>query len=242
MKKNLTDLAIRKLKPRDCRYDVWDGKVPNFGVRVFPSGIKSFFLSYYHHNTKRRDTLGRFPELSLALARQLAFERKSALVQGKDPHVVAQSNDFATVLEQFLELHCARHNKPGTRLATRRLLENECLPCWGNIPVDQIVRADIIAVLDAMVARGSAGAANNCYAAMSKFFNWCLARGLIEANPFAGVQRPSKTRTIERTLTDDEIALVWQNTDYYPFGTIVRLLLLTGARRNEIASLESDWI
>lgn len=244
MRQNLTDLAIKKLKPRDARYDVWDAKVPNLGLRVFPSGAKSFFLAYYLNQHKRRDTIGRYPEITLTDARRIALERKTALAHGRDPQVASGDQCFSAILPQFIQLHCERFNKPSTQRGTKKLLENYCLPHWRSIPIHKINRSHILAVLDGIVARGRHATANNCYAAISKFFNWCLSRGLIEANPCASVQRPSKTKTRDRVLCDDEIGAVWRAAQQigYPYGTIISLLLLTGARRGEIANLTRDNI
>ncbi len=247
-KHSLTDLAIRKFPAKASRYDVWDVKVPGLGVRIFNSGQKSFFLSYRIQGKRRRHTLGRYPEINLAKARELAYEKRAQVSRGEDPVAIikAASQTFDIVLADFLELHVKRFNKPNTQRSTRRLLEKECLPQWNQRPIDKIKRKDIIDVLDRMIERGSPGAANNAYAAISKFFNWCVSRDLLEINPFNGVKRPSKKRSRDRVLSDTELERVWgaaQNS-VYPYKAIVSLLILTGQRRGEVANMEwnqIDW-
>ncbi|MCH7558876.1 MAG: SDR family oxidoreductase [Planctomycetes bacterium] len=95
-----------------------------------------------------------------------------------------------------------------------------------------------------MVERGSGGAANNAYAAISKFFNWCLSRDLIEISPCVGIARPTKRNTRDRVLCDDELKTLWPAVQAagYPFGQIVQLLILTAQRRGEVTSMEWDDI
>lgn len=243
---NLTDLKLRKLKPSTERIDVWDARVQGFGVRVAPSGTKTFVFMYRLYGKKRRMSLGRFPTMTLANARAKAHELRALVEKGEDPHTPrpTRNDSFAAALDDFLELHCARFNKPSTQRTTKSLLTNECLPPWGDRPVSSITRQDINAVLDKMVARGVPGAANHAYAAMSKFFSWSLSRDLIVANPFIGVARPAKLIARDRVLTNAELKAVWSAaTDTgYPFGNIVQLLILTGQRRGEVANMQWDHL
>ncbi len=246
-KKPLTDLTIRKLKPdQNGRYDVWDTRFQGLGIRVFKSGKKSFFLSYRINGRKRRATLGRYPNISLADAREMAHDRRRTIARGQDPEIIAKAKTlvFETVLEDFMTLHCARHNKPSTQRSTRKLLENECLPVWRKRPIGDIERKDIMKILDEMIARGSPGAANNAYAAISKFFNWCASRDLIEMSPCIGISRPTRRNTRDRVLSDRELAKVWAVIDKmdYPYRNIIQLLILTGQRRGEVTNMEWDQI
>jgi integrase len=239
MKQSLTDMAIKKLRPKSNRYDVWDMRVQNLGIRVFPSGAKSFFLSYYHHKRKKRETIGRYPDIPLQNARQIALNKKSLLALGEDPSTPIDGLIFEDILGDFFKIHVERHNKPSTQRSTKQLLNNQCLPKWKTYPLSQIKRSDIISVLDDMVERGSAGASNNCYSAMSKFFNWCMARGLLATNPFDGIARPAPKRTRDRVLTDKEVKIIYDATRVlgYPYGDIVALLLFTAQRRGELVNM-----
>lgn len=234
----LTDLAINKLKhPNSGQVTYWDTTLPAFGVRVSQGGTKSYVIMY--GKQRKLKTIGRHGVITLSQART---EAKHFLAQITLGFTQPTSDTFAVVLPQFLERHCARHNKPSTYNSTKKLLENNCLPKWRNTRIHQITRKDVIDVLEAMHSRGSHGAANNLYAVISKFFNWCTSQALLDGNPITSISRPSKTKTRDRTLIDKEISSVWKHTNYYPFGTITRLLLLTAARRNEIASMEWDWV
>ena len=115
LRDSLTDISIRSLKvdPKD-RYEVFDVKVPGFGVRVFPSGIKSFVLLYRTNGRPRRLTLGRYPVLSLAEARKLAQAALNRVAHGIDPQHekdAARRAGFEVAVESFLNLHCRRDRK-----------------------------------------------------------------------------------------------------------------------------------
>ena len=247
---NLTDLKIRNLKANGSkRIEVWDAMLPGFGLRVSQSGTKSFILMYRFDGKLRRETLGRYPLLSLAEARGMAQEILVTASHGKDPTPQkaqgksdgeAAEGSFAQILDGFLELHCMRHNKPSTIRSTRRLLEKEFLPIWRDRSVVDITKSDILQVLDGMVERGVPAAANHAYSAIAKFFSWCSERDIIGTNPCDNVKRPAKLNTRDRVLSGDELARVWRaamEADY-PFGPIVQLLILTAQRRGEVTNMQ----
>jgi len=239
--KSLTELSVRKCSPKSARYEIWDTRVAGLGLRVSPSGIKSYFVSYRFGGVRKRHTVGRHPEVSLNAARTRALEIRAMVSRDEDPEPKEfdRHSSFEETLPLFINLHCELKNKPSTIASTRRLLERECLPIWKNKPVADITRREVNLVLDKMVARGSAGAANKARAAMSKFFRWCVSRDLIASSPCEGVEPPTTTKKRERVLDDDEIVAVWNAADQaaYPFGIIVKLLLLTAQRRSEVSGM-----
>src|SRR5437870_12805385 len=118
----LTDISLRSLKRRGEQYAVLDDQFPNFGVRVGITGKLSFFVMYRTNGRRRRDTLGQFPIVTLAEARQLARQRLAKLVlEDKNPHFTPATN-FAEAVADFLQLHCAVRNKSRTAGETERLL------------------------------------------------------------------------------------------------------------------------
>ena len=104
--RGLTELTVRKISTsRGKRIELWDGKLPGFGVRVSPSGQKSFVLMYYVHGRKRRATLGRYPHLSLAKARAKALSMLGQVANGADPESGSSQPallSFEVVVEEFL--------------------------------------------------------------------------------------------------------------------------------------------
>ena len=254
----LTDVKLRGLKPAaGKRIEVWDAQLPGFGLRVSSSGTKSFILLYRIHGKSRRLTLGRYPVLSLADARIRARDALNAVASGVDPReadrpitnaagkvVQAKAQTSAKhrldhVVKQFVERHCKRNNRANTALETERVLKANLVSQWPTRDVRDIAKADILGLLDAIVDAGKPSAANHAFAAIRKFFNWCVERGLLETSPCLGIKMPAKAASRSRVLDDDELAKVWQASGQtgYPFGTIVQLLILTGQRRSEVGSM-----
>jgi len=243
LKQPLTDLLLRKLKGGEERIEVWDAKLPGFGVRVSPSGTKSFVLLYRFRGLPRRLTLGRYPVLGLGEARDLAKETLNQVARGIDPRQGKEESPatylFEEVASEFVRVHCGRRNRERTRKETARILHIDFVSRWKRRDVRDIGRKDVLDVLDAIVERGAPVAANNALAAIRKFFNWCFERGVIASNPCNGIKKLAKSETRDRVLSDEELRSIWQASDTigYPFGALVQLLILTAQRRTEVATM-----
>ena len=245
----LTDVAIRKLKaPPGKRVELWDARLPGFGVRVSGKGTKSFVVLYRLHRRPRRMTLGRYPMLSLAEAREKAREALAMAAEGRDPQArkrtASSTHGFADVVASFVALHCERHNRASTVRETRRLLERHFVAVWATRDVREIKRQDVLAVLDSLVAEGKGSIANNALAAIRKLMNWCVERGLLETSPCLGIGTPAPKVARSRVLSDEELAAIWTAADSggAPYDAIVRLLILTGQRRTEVAEMRWEEI
>ncbi|MFA5952231.1 MAG: tyrosine-type recombinase/integrase [Hyphomicrobium sp.] len=243
----LSDLAIRKITPDPKRRtEIWDARLPGFGLRVFPSGVKSFVLVYRHLGRPRRMTLGRYPVTGLAEARAKALDALKLIDAGTDPQADAESTEhperytFEQAVRSFVKLHCERHNRPVTARDTERILNNQFVSRWAKRDIRELTKTDILKVLDDIVEEGLPSAANHALAAIRKFFNWCVERGMLEASPCLGIKKPAPNNTRDRVLDIGEMAAVWKSAELvgYPFGPIVKLLMLTGQRRNEVANMQ----
>ena len=116
------------------------------------------------------------------------------------------------------------------------------MPAWRGRRIDTIVKHDVLLLLDAIVDRGAPAKARRVYVHAHRLFKWCAGRGLIDVNPIVGLEAPASGNSRERVLTDTELAAVWHASTDWPFGAIIRLLILTGARREEIGRLTWDEI
>lgn len=248
----LTDITLKSLKPDANRItETFDGKLPGFGVRVFPSGVKSFVVFYRQQGRLRRLTLGRYPVLSLAEARKLAQRALNDVAQGDDPQQekvaarkTASTTNFSAAVETFIVQHCQRFNRANTAQETARLLRVQFVKRWSARDVRDLTRADVHDQLDRIVADGSPSAANHALAAIRKFFSWAVDRGMRDSNPCLGLKKPAPAPSRDRVLDDAELAAVWQAAALvgYPYGPIVRLLILTAQRRGEVTDMRWNEI
>lgn len=247
-KAQLNDIFVRNIPtPGVGRVQYPDGKLPGFGVRVSSNGLKVFYLTYRITGLSRRMILGRYPFKTLAAARAEAHTAIGQIANGIDPQrmtpdeeaPVGRSLTFDQTLDQFVRLYCSQHNRPSTATETERVLRSTFLPDWERRDIRTISRQDVLRILDAIVARGTPSAAIHAYAAIRKFFTWCVERDLVEASPCLHLKPPAKKQSRERVLTDAEIVLLWiaSRDEGYPFGAIVQLLLLTGQRRGEVVGM-----
>jgi integrase len=111
------------------------------------------------------------------------------------------------------------------------------LPAWRGRKVADIARREIIDLVES-VAADTPYAGNRLLAALSKFFSWLVARDVIAMSPAAGVERPHREVARERVLDDDELRRLWRACeDEGPFGAALRLMILTGTRRNEVSAM-----
>ena len=173
MKKRLTDARIRSLRPKQVRYEVWDTE-PGFGLRIAPSGRKSFIYLYRFEGRPRRFTLGVYPRMPLADAREALAKAAKLLDKGIDPaeQELAARKDkrdaesFGELAYEWLE----RYAKP--RLKTWRQaqykLEADAIPAWGKRKANSIKRRDVIQLIEQIMDRGSPVAANRTLTLLRK--------------------------------------------------------------------------
>jgi integrase len=242
----LTVRSVETIRPSAERREIPDGIMPGLYLIVQPSGTKSWAVRYRHQGRPRKHTIGSFPTVDLKTARLLGGKALRAAAEGRDPGREkmqarsAKADSIDHVIAEFLDRHVRRSNRPRTAQETERLLRLHVLPRWRGRPVHEITRRDVLDVLDRVVDGGAPIAANRALAAVRKLFNWCVARDILSATPCAGVKPPTAERSRDRVLSDDELRLVWQAADQvgWPFGPLVKLLALTGQRRDEVGRMQ----
>jgi integrase len=243
MAQTLTARTVESAKPGKVRKEIPDAHMPGLYLVLQPSGARSWAVRYRSSGRPRKYTIGSYPAIDLKSARDLASKALRAAAEGRDPgseksnERTAGLDTVAAIADQFIKRHCDRNNRPGT--GTERLLRQYVLPRWGARLARDISRRDTIDLLDRIVDDGKPIAANRVRAAISKMFNWCVERDILQATPVAGVKPPSKERPRDRVLSDPELRAVWMAADQLggPFGALVELLILTGARRDEVARM-----
>src|SRR5262249_18272301 len=166
-------------------------------------------------------------------------ETREKLAKGElvIPEAKTPSLSFERAVEDWLKRDQSQ-NKASTLYQAVRTVEAELLPAWRGKRVDQITKAGVIALLDSIVDRGAPIMAKRVQRIVRRFFHWCLERDVVKADPTGGLPRLANGKSRERVLTAQELAKIWMESDCIgPFGAAVRLLILTGARREEIGQL-----
>jgi integrase len=267
----LTALAVTKIPPDKTRREISDLGCLGLFLVLQPSGARSWALRYRHDGKPRKLTLGPAimlgkgeaepgqpaigDALTLAGARKLATESMHLLKQGRDPGTETLGKDraaadtFQAVAEEYLK-------REGKRLRTvewrRTVLERLVYPAIGRRRIGEVLRLEIVRLLDRIEDKNGPVMADRTLAVIRKIMNWHASRSERFNSPIVrGMARTRpKERARQRTLTDDELRAIWGTAESYPgvFGAYIQFILLTGARRLEAAKLNrteiigTDWI
>jgi integrase len=236
MKKHLTAVSVEKIRPpKEGSLEVFDLGYPGLALRVGHGGAKTFEHFYRVGGKLKRETLGRWPAISLADARMAWRKTREAIAKGEAPSQGAKAPLFETVVEDWLKRDQSQ-NKASSFYQATRSVEAELLPAWRGKPVDRISKSDVLAVLDGIIDRGAPVMARRAQAHINRFFSWCIERDILKSDPTAGMPRVGNVKSRDRVLCDAEWAKIW-SAAIGPYGAATRLLLLTGARREEISQL-----
>jgi integrase len=265
-RKVLTDRTLKTLKPapKGKRLDVMDAVVPGFGVRVTDkadaegrAAQRTFILvpRYPGSTNPTRRALGEYGRLSLEQARDKARAWHALIGKGIDPAEQekrtaearrqaaegAQANSFGVVTEDYLKRHVSKQRRAAD---VERIFRNELLPIWADKPLSEISRRDVVTLVDSIVDRGATYQAHNVLGQARTFFNWAINRGIygLEISPCDRLKPAALIGSRDprqRILNDAEIAALWRATEAlaYPYGSMYRMLLLTGQRKAEVAAV-----
>lgn len=240
----LTDRSLRALKTEGQRVEVWDETLPGFGVRVSPTGRKVFIVRYRAGGKRRRVRVGRYPETSLADARDRAKVLLGQVVGGDDPvRIHREGKTFGELADIYLERYAKKNKREKSWREDERQLDKDVLPAWRDRPAGSIRRDDVHALLDTIADRAPVQA-NRTRALLSKVFNFGIDRGLVESNPVQGISRPTKERPRRRTLSDDEIRTLWEALVDEPplIAASFKLRLITAQCGGEVLSMRDEDI
>ena len=237
----LTDRAVARLRLRDREYTVWDNHVAGLGVRVRPSGGRSYILLENAGGRSRRVSLGSVSLKTVAEARRECHARKAEPEATRAPRPRRVAPLFRDFIESaWKEAHFEGY-KPSTRKGVRSVLDRQLLPAFGAKPLDCITPAQIGRWFDRF-SRTAPGNANHALDLLTQIINFAIARGHIETNPARSVER-NRRQALTRFLSRQEVARLHRVLDSQTRKSsreqadIIRLLLLTGCRRSEILGL-----
>ena len=245
MKAKLTEKYVASLRP-PCfgRHEVFDLLLPGFGLRITHKGTITWFVFFRLRGRLLRLTLGEFPKFGPQVARDRARYALEQVERGHDPRpLMRPTRDFTGIetqtvtgiAEEFISRHAAQRRWP----EFERVVRKDVIPTIGKKQIRAVTKTDIVALLDTIIDRGAAVHANRVLTVTKRFFSWAVDRGSLDVSPAASVKKPTIEILRERVLTDAELRAFWYacNSIGWPFGPIGKLLLLTGARRDEIGEM-----
>jgi integrase len=245
----LNKSTVDALTPRVTEYVQWDSALPGFGVRVYPSGVKTYLLHLRVHGVQHKIRLGRHGVVTADQARydarlRLADLQRGILVDRTPP----PRTTFAELAARYLVEHAATRKKPSSQRLDRTNLRLHLLPRFGALLLDTITPQDVLAMHHAM--HGTAVIANRCLSLVRMMFTlakrWGLAAG---DNPAQGLA-PYRETHRDIMLTAPQRRRVLELLDQFAHDrlaspavlAVIRVLLFTGARPGELLGLTWDRI
>jgi len=210
----ITKRTVDALTPREKPFIAFDGEIAGFGLRVMPSGVKTYILEYRPHGggrgvAKKRLTLGRHGAMTPEQARRAAQTALARIRLGSDPQAEKSrqraSLTVGGVIDEFIAEHVCSKLKEKTAEAHKIALER-LREAHGGMKAEGLTRAQVAALHSRM--KDSPYAANRFLAVVSKCFAWGASRGLlpqVHANPARGVER-YRVQSRERFLDTEELA------------------------------------
>jgi integrase len=263
----LTKRVVEAVQAAEARVILWDGQVKGFGLLALPSGVKSYVFDYRNpEGRKRRLTIGKHGVLTCEQARKIASDHKHAVVHGDDPLArKRERRGAATVSEIFdayLESEEFKNKAAFTQVVDRGRIERHLRPLLGKKLADQVSEQDVrrafAAIRDGKTAidiktgargrarvRGGPGAARMAIVILNVIFNWAVRDHRLATNPARHFKLPAGG-TREAILENvDDYERLFRTLDQMeeelqirqPAADAIRLLALTGCRRNEVAGL-----
>jgi integrase len=233
----LTQLAVDKVKPPTTRrIEYFDTQLPGFALRVTPQGHKSWTCFARMSGRLRRFTFrfALYPRVDDA--RERARELLRMIDRGEDPRAIKVA---AMTVEQLIQRFIAEYSRPKNKSweLVEATLRRHLLPRWSKCAVDDIKRADVRQVLEA-VAKVSPIGSNRLLSMLRRMFGWSVEHDLIEVSPVVGVRPLTAEVSRDRVLSDAELVTVWRAAEQCGIGgSFIKMLMLTAQRRDEVVNM-----
>ncbi|MGF1609125.1 MAG: tyrosine-type recombinase/integrase, partial [Kiloniellales bacterium] len=264
MKAKLTDRSINRAAPKSGTLEIWDTACPGLALRIHAGGKRSYCVTTRlagHFNKKGnplqiRRTIGTTASHGLREARDAALAiirdaakgldsgsreaKQEAARLAKVERERATANSFRAVVEGYLADN-GKHGggKMKSKDLVEQRLENHAMDVFGERPIDGILRSEVRDLLRGMVTAGKPVAANRLLGNLKRVFKWAVLEGKLEGSPIADMDKLADEQSRDRVLTDVELAVIWAGCEKLSkaHGGAIKLMLLTGARRNEASGL-----
>ena len=244
----ITKRMVDAAKPRDREYVLWDSDIKGFGVKVMPSGRKSYLLKYRTKTGEaRKPAIGTHGDITADQARKIAGDWKATIAQGGDPKgerdQTRRSLTFKALASRYID-EFAKERKRTWKEDERQL--NTYCRSWHAKRANGIEPADVSALLANVKRQNGPTQANRLRACISKVYSWAVKNPQVSditANPARDVERPAEEVERDRVYSEDEIKKLWPAFEQVgAFGVAFKLLLVTMQRRAEVIRLPWDEI
>jgi integrase len=218
----------------------WDDDLPGFGVRLRDGGSKSWIIQYRVGRKQRRKTIGSVNVMSAATARSAAKKDLARVELGGDPqaHKVEQRAKSADTFDALRAQFLASKQKRLKRNSYQQVVTHLTVH-WANfkgVSIHEITKRAVAARLGKLEEERGPYAANRARTTLSSFFSWAIGKGIVDVNPVVGTHKEDENSR-DRVLDDGELVDIWHACDDADYGRIVRLLLLTATRRDEVGAM-----
>jgi integrase len=240
MKLTVKNIGAQQLEPGKREQIIFDEEIPGFGLRLREGGFRGLIFQYKSGSTHRRIAMGSVGAIDLAKAREDAKDYYARVRLGQDPAAemrdakAKREHTFGAAAKLFLARQRSRL-RPSSYVDVERHIDVFAKPLH-DLELAKIERRHIAARLVDTEQNRGAVTANRLRASLSKFFAWGIGEGLLDSNPVSGTNRNEEV-TRDRVLSPAELRAIWLALPDNDYGSVVKLLMLTGQRASEIADL-----
>ncbi|KAB0670084.1 site-specific integrase [Oryzomonas sagensis] len=247
-----TDFFIQSLKPEEKKY--YKREANGFTIRVMPSGVMTWLYVYTFDGKRKEMNLGKLPGVTLKEARKRYNAAYNRHQEGFDPgatdRLAKEERRKAPTVSDLVSDYIDRHAKRFKRSWAKdeRILNREVVTAWGNRKAADIVKRDVILLLEKIVDRDAPAMANNTFQIIRKMFNWAVEQDILPHTPCTGVKLPSPKLSRDRVLSEAEIKTLWSSLDRTDLcmsddaRRALKLILVTAQRPGEVIGMHSGEI
>ncbi|MEX0720606.1 MAG: integrase arm-type DNA-binding domain-containing protein [Balneolaceae bacterium] len=241
---NFTDSKIRSIQTQSKRKEYYDKHTKGLCLRITPKGTKSFSYEYKNSvGSKKRMTIGRYPDISLKQARDKILQLKAQLSEGIDPkHNQEKEKEYSVreLCNKYLD-EGTTHLVVKTRSEYERYIHDYILPKFGGENSARITKREVAEFLDKIAFQDEhLTTSNRVKSTLSSVYSFANRKFLIDHHPVQGIEKkPEKSK--ERVYSDKELQQLWFEFEKYPqpTGLLFKILLLCGRRLSE--AMQAKW-
>ena len=240
----LTKPNVNSLKIPNAKSEmiVFDDQLPGFGIRLRAGGKRTWVAQYRIGLKQRRVTIGNAETLDPDEARKRARDIIARVQLGGDPQVDKHANrsraqlTLGSIIDRYLSIYAQQRLGARTLIEVRRALKTQWKPLH-EAAAHSLTRNSVAARLSEVADQSGPFAANRARSYLAAMYNWAIEQGLVDENPVVGTGKIAKEVSRDRVLSDSELAEIWRHVGFGDYASVIKLLVLTGQRREEVAGM-----